>query len=64
MGPGKKFGEKNMDVLMKSLLLGLLMILAIPLSLHGQSASGPGEPNHVLSIVFSSNLHGEVEPCG
>lgn len=48
----------------KSLLLGILMIIAIPLPLRGQPASAPAESNHALSLVFSSNLYGEVEPCG
>ncbi len=47
---------------MKSLLLGILMIIAIPLPLQGQSATGKSD--HALSVVFSSNLNGEVEPCG
>ncbi len=47
---------------MKSLLLGILMIIAIPLPLQGQSATD--ESDHSLSVVFSSNLNGEVEPCG
>ncbi len=47
---------------MKSLLLAILMIIAIPLPLQGQSATG--ESNQTISVVFSSNLKGEVEPCG
>ena len=49
---------------MKTLLLGILMIIAIPLPLRGQPASAPADSSHALSFLFSSNLHGEVEPCG
>lgn len=49
---------------MRSLLLGILMIMAIPPSLWGQPAPAPAKSRHALSLVFSSNLHGEVEPCG
>jgi hypothetical protein len=49
---------------MKSLLLGILMIIAIPIPLRGQTVSAPPDTSHVFSLVFSSNLHGQVEPCG
>ena len=49
---------------MKHLLLGFLMIAAFPFSLWGQPAPAPAKSTHALSLVFSSNLHGEVEPCG
>ena len=49
---------------MKTLLLGILMIIAIPLPLRAQPASAPADSSHTLSFVFSSNLQGEVEPCG
>jgi hypothetical protein len=39
-----------------------LFILLIPISGWAQMpAATPGKP---LSIVFSANVHGEVEPCG
>ncbi len=49
---------------MRSLLLGILMIIAIPLPLWGQPAPAPAKSSPALSLVFSSNLQGEVEPCG
>lgn len=49
---------------MKSLVLGILMIIAFPLPLPAQPAPAPAKSTLALSLVFSSNLHGEVEPCG
>jgi len=49
---------------MKRLLLGILMMIVIPLPLWGQPASPPAKSTLALSLVFSSNLQGEVEPCG
>jgi hypothetical protein len=50
---------------MKSLLLlGILMIIAIPIPLRGQTVPPPADTSHAFSLVFSSNLHGQVEPCG
>ena len=49
---------------MKTLLLGILMIIAISLPLRGQPVSAPADSSHALSFLFSSNLQGEVEPCG
>ncbi len=49
---------------MRSLLVGILMIIANPLPLWGQPAPAPSKFSPTLSLVFSSNLQGEVEPCG
>ncbi len=49
---------------MKSLLLGILMIIVIPIPLRGQPVSAPPNTSHAFSLVFSSNLYGQVEPCG
>jgi len=39
-----------------------LFILLLPISGWPQTpAATPGKP---LSIAFSANVHGEVEPCG
>ncbi len=47
---------------MKNLLLGILIILTFPLPLWGQPPTlKPGEG---VAVVFSSNIQGEVEPCG
>lgn len=47
---------------MKKYLLGILMILIFPVSLWGQSQAF--EPDRAVALVFSSNVHGEIEPCG
>ncbi len=63
--PGLKLGVfATRRKFMKSLLLGILMIIAIPIPLRGQPVSAPAGTSHALSFVFSSNLHGQVEPCG
>jgi hypothetical protein len=51
-----------MEEVMKNLLLGILMILSFPLPLWGQPPAL--KPDQGLSLVFSSNIQGEVEPCG
>ena len=47
---------------MKNLLLGILMIMIFPLPLWGQPPTL--KPDQGVSLVFSSNVLGEVEPCG
>jgi hypothetical protein len=47
---------------LKKSLLGILLIIIFPLSLWGQSPTFNSDRSIVL--VFSSNVHGEVEPCG
>lgn len=47
---------------MKNLLLGILIILTFPLLLWGQAPTL--KPDQGVSLVFSSNILGEVEPCG
>lgn len=47
---------------MKKLLLGILPLLILPASLW---ANVPAFlPGQTVALVFSSNIHGEVEPCG
>jgi len=47
---------------MKKLLLGILLLLIFPPSLWGKAPTFT--PGQTLALVFSSNIHGEVEPCG
>jgi hypothetical protein len=47
---------------MKKLLLGILLLLILPPSLWGKAPAFT--PAKTLALVFSSNIHGEVEPCG
>ncbi|MGA2956695.1 MAG: hypothetical protein ABSF48_13370 [Thermodesulfobacteriota bacterium] len=47
---------------MKNLLLGILLILTFAAPLWGQAPSL--KPDQGVSLVFSSNIQGEVEPCG
>jgi len=47
---------------MKNLFLGIVLILTFPVSLWGQAPTL--KPDQGVSLVFSSNIQGEVEPCG
>ena len=47
---------------MKNLLLATLMVVTFPLPLWGQPPTL--KPDQGVSLVFSSNVQGEVEPCG
>jgi len=47
---------------MKNLPLAILMIMAFPPLLRGQSPLPKSEPD--VALVFSSTVQGEVEPCG
>ena len=47
---------------MKNLLLAILMVMTFPLSLWGQPPTV--KPGQEVSLVFSSNVQGEIEPCG
>jgi hypothetical protein len=47
---------------MKKFLLGILLLLIFPPSLWGKAPTLP--PGQSVALVFSSNIHGEVEPCG
>jgi hypothetical protein len=47
---------------LRKYLLGMLLIFIFPLSLWGQPAEL--DPERSIVLVFSSNVYGEVEPCG
>jgi hypothetical protein len=47
---------------LRKYLLGILLILIFPLSLWGQPPEF--DPDRSIALVFSSNVYGEVEPCG
>jgi len=47
---------------MKKSLLAILLILALPSLLWGKSSILKLDQS--ISLVFSSTVHGEVEPCG
>ena len=51
-----------MKIPIKKVLIGILMLCFFPSLLQGQSPSLPLE--HPITLVFSSNVHGEFEPCG
>lgn len=44
-------------------ILGILFALSL-FSLHAQAQAPNPKPDQIISIVFSSNVQGEVEPCG
>ncbi len=50
------------EVRLKKSLLGILLICVFPFSLWGQGPSF--DPARTTVLVFSSNVFGEVEPCG
>ncbi|MGD0627172.1 MAG: hypothetical protein ABSB32_21020 [Thermodesulfobacteriota bacterium] len=47
---------------MKKFLFGILLVFVFPFSLWGQGPSF--DPARTTVLVFSSNVYGEVEPCG
>ncbi|MCJ7494350.1 MAG: hypothetical protein MUP68_08955 [Deltaproteobacteria bacterium] len=47
---------------MKKYLLGIFLVCLFPLSLWGQPPTP--SPDRIITIIFSSNVYGEVEPCG
>ena len=47
---------------MRKFLLGILPLLIFPTYLWGKTPSFI--PAQSVALVFSSNVHGEVEPCG
>ena len=47
---------------MKNVLIGTLMLCFFPGLLWGQSPALP--PGEAITLVFSSSVHGEFEPCG
>jgi hypothetical protein len=47
---------------MKKLLLGILLLLILSPDLWGKTPTFI--PGQTVALVFSSNIHGEVEPCG
>ena len=50
------------EEVMKILLLAILMVTTFPLPLWGQPPTV--KPGQGVSLVFSSNVQGEIEPCG
>lgn len=57
--PWKPFSE---EVRLRKYIPGILLILIFPLPLWGQTPEF--DPNRSITLVFSSNVYGEVEPCG
>lgn len=47
---------------MRKFLLGILLLLICPPSLWGKAPTFTSA--QTVALVFSSNIHGEVEPCG
>jgi hypothetical protein len=47
---------------MRKFLPGILLFLIFPPPLFGKAPSFT--PTQTVALVFSSNIHGEVEPCG
>jgi hypothetical protein len=47
---------------LKKFILGILLVSVFPFPLWGQSPSF--DPGRTTVLVFSSNVYGEVEPCG
>jgi hypothetical protein len=47
---------------MRILLTGILMLFFLPGSLWGQSLALPRD--RAITLVFSSSVQGEFEPCG
>ena len=44
-------------------ILGILLVLPL-LSFHAGAQAPAPKPEQITSILFSSNVQGEVEPCG
>ena len=61
-GAVKNPGWLLMRCSMRKFLLGILLLLIFPPSLWGKAPSF--SPAQTIALVFSSNIHGEVEPCG
>jgi hypothetical protein len=47
---------------MKKYLLVILLILFFPVTIWGKTPTFV--PQGAIALVFSSNVHGELEPCG
>jgi hypothetical protein len=47
---------------MRKFLLGISLFLMFPTYLWGKDPTFV--PAQTVALVFSSNVHGEVEPCG
>jgi hypothetical protein len=47
---------------MKKYLLVILWAFLFPVTIWGKAP--PFVPQETIALVFSSNVHGELEPCG
>jgi hypothetical protein len=57
----RRWNFSSEEVLLKN-LVGILLILIFPLAVWGQPAAFNYEK--ATALIFSSNVHGEIEPCG
>jgi hypothetical protein len=49
-------------MIMKKILFAALFAFILPASLWGKPPAF--SPERTVTLVFSSSIHGEVEPCG
>jgi hypothetical protein len=47
---------------MKKCLLAIFLVFLFPLCLWGQPPDP--SPEQIITIILSSNVQGEIEPCG
>jgi hypothetical protein len=47
---------------MKKYLLATLLVFILPVTIWGKNPTFV--PQETIALVFSSNVHGELEPCG
>jgi hypothetical protein len=47
---------------MKKYILVILLIFFFPVTIWGKTPASV--PQGTIALVFSSNVHGELEPCG
>lgn len=47
---------------MKKYLLAILLAFTFPVTIWGKTPTFV--PQETIALVFSSNVHGELEPCG
>jgi hypothetical protein len=47
---------------MKKFILVILLISFFPVIIWGKAPASV--PQETIALVFSSNVHGELEPCG
>jgi hypothetical protein len=60
--PGKGIFGNIFRGPMKKYLLVILLVFIFPLTIWGKTPTFV--PQRTIALVFTSNVHGEVEPCG